>query len=74
MMAKPLVKCNVANCTFWGEGNKCQAEAILVEIDANSTADFNMEAGAEPYGEAEYHHEATQKKETCCHTFRPKDE
>jgi len=70
-MANPIVKCNVANCTFWGEGNKCQAESILVEIDAHSNRDYNMEAGEEPYEKAEHKDEAHAIKETCCHTFQP---
>jgi hypothetical protein len=71
-MAKPLVKCNVANCTYWGEGNRCQAESILVEIDSHATQDFSMEAGEEPYGKAEHRDHADKKAQTCCHTFREK--
>ncbi len=71
-MANPIVKCNVANCTFWGEGNKCSAEAILVEIDSHANHDYQMEAGAEPYGQARHRDVAADIAETCCHTFRPK--
>ncbi|WP_088102484.1 DUF1540 domain-containing protein [Halalkalibacter urbisdiaboli] len=69
-MAKPIVKCNVANCTYWGEGNQCQAESILVEIDAHSNMDFSMEAGEEPYEKAEHEDKAERRSQTCCHTFR----
>jgi hypothetical protein len=72
-MAKPIVKCNVANCSFWGEGNKCQAESILVEIDSHANRDYSMEAGEEPYEKAEHQDAANTIKETCCHTFRPKE-
>jgi len=71
-MANPVVKCNVANCTFWGEGNKCQADSILVEIDAHANHDYNMEAGEEFYEKAEHKDKAKEIKETCCHTFQPK--
>lgn len=71
-MANPIVKCNVANCTYWGEGNKCQAEAILVEIDAHADRDYEMEAGTEPYEQAEHEDTADRIAKTCCHTFRPK--
>ncbi|MBP3951265.1 DUF1540 domain-containing protein [Bacillus suaedae] len=72
-MDKPLVKCNVANCTFWGEGNKCQADSILVEIDAHANRDYTMEAGEEPYEMAEHKDKAKNIAQTCCHTFRPKE-
>ena len=26
----PEVKCSVSNCSFWGQGNLCQASAIVV--------------------------------------------
>ncbi|WP_100406788.1 DUF1540 domain-containing protein [Bacillus solitudinis] len=71
-MAKPVVKCNVANCTYWGDGNHCQADSILVEIDAHANIDFSMEAGEEPYGKAEHKDKVDHRVETCCHTFRPK--
>ncbi|WP_100372424.1 DUF1540 domain-containing protein [Bacillus sp. FJAT-45037] len=71
-MANPIVKCNVANCTFWGEGNRCQADSILVEIDSHSDKNFHMEAGSEPYADALHRDAADQSAETCCHTFRPK--
>lgn len=40
------VMCTVENCTFWGQGNKCQAEAIEVNVDgggrkAGYTAETN---------------------------------
>ncbi|MFC0558079.1 DUF1540 domain-containing protein [Halalkalibacter alkalisediminis] len=72
-MANPIVKCNVANCTFWGDGNRCQADSILVEIDAHANRDYNMEAGEEFYEKAEHKDKAQEIKETCCHTFRPKE-
>ncbi|WP_017728346.1 DUF1540 domain-containing protein [Halalkalibacterium ligniniphilum] len=71
-MENPVVKCNVANCTYWAEGNNCNAEAILVEIDAHSKRDFKMEAGSEPYATALEKDRANSIAETCCYTFRPK--
>lgn len=62
----------MANCTFWGEGNNCQAEAILVEIDGHANRDYEMESSVEPYHSAEHEDQATKVAQTCCHTFRPK--
>lgn len=73
-MENPIVKCNVANCTFWGEGNRCHAESILVEIDAHADNKYMMETSAEPYLHAEHEDSAAQKADTCCHTFRPRTE
>lgn len=33
----PEVKCSVSNCSFWGQGNFCQASAIIVQPDAEET-------------------------------------
>jgi hypothetical protein len=57
---------------YWGEENRCHADAILVEIDANQHRDYDMEAGREPYATAEKREVAKSSGETCCYTFRPK--
>ncbi len=33
----PEVRCSVSNCSFWGQGNFCQASAIIVQPDADET-------------------------------------
>jgi hypothetical protein len=67
----PEVNCSVANCKFWKQGNTCNAESILIEIDAHQNNDYDVEAGslAEEYRDKDYAHSIA---ETCCHTFRPK--
>jgi hypothetical protein len=59
----PKVKCNVSNCTYWGQGNNCMADAILVEIDAHSNS----------VGMSNHQDTAGQSAETCCHTFQSKE-
>ncbi len=71
-MENPIVKCNVANCTYWGEGNRCHADSILVEIDAHGGNEFGMEMGTETQIKADHEDAAKNKADTCCHTFRPK--
>ncbi|MBU8905701.1 DUF1540 domain-containing protein [Desertibacillus haloalkaliphilus] len=73
-MTTPIVKCNVSNCTFWGEGNNCQADSILVEVDRHANNDYNVEASGELLGDADHKDEAGNVAATCCHTFKPKND
>ena len=66
------VACSVSNCSFWGEGNRCAASEITIEIDAHSKQRFGDAEFAEE-GFAEHQDEASSSKTTCCLTFRPKD-
>ncbi|MFC7370361.1 DUF1540 domain-containing protein [Fictibacillus iocasae] len=68
----PEVKCNVANCTYWAEGNNCAADAILVEIDKHAGQSFDMSAEGELTNSSAHKDSAHNAEETCCHTFRPK--
>jgi Domain of Unknown Function (DUF1540) len=68
----PDVKCNVSNCTYWGEGNNCIADAILVEIDKHANNSYDMSADGELRGDAAHKDHAHDPAETCCHTFRSK--
>jgi Domain of Unknown Function (DUF1540) len=68
----PDVKCNVSNCTYWGEGNNCIADAILVEIDKHANNSYDMNADGELQGNAAHKDHAHDIAETCCHTFRSK--
>ncbi|MCG7407829.1 DUF1540 domain-containing protein [Paenibacillus sp. ACRRX] len=67
---KPLVRCSVANCHFWGQGNLCQAESIQIDIDAHATKRISEEYAAD-LGELHQDQAATSSV-TCCHTFKPK--
>lgn len=64
------VSCSVSNCTFWRDGNNCNANAISIDIDQH--ADFNEEFAADDLGL--YHQDqASESSATCCHTFKPKE-
>ncbi|QOS99133.1 DUF1540 domain-containing protein [Brevibacterium sp. JNUCC-42] len=69
----PEVKCSVASCTYWGQGNNCNAEAIMVEIDAHANKKYNAEMAGEFGYDTEHRDYATTSRETCCHTFQPKE-
>lgn len=64
------VNCSVANCSFWKEGNLCNAEEIKIEIDAHSS--FNEEFASDKLGLL-HQDQAVQSAATCCHTFKPKE-
>lgn len=70
-MAKPLVKCSVSNCSFWGENNNCLADSIMIEIDKHARASFNEEFGGESF-DSDHKDQAPTSSATCCHTFKPK--
>ncbi|MCM3627296.1 DUF1540 domain-containing protein [Paenibacillus glycanilyticus] len=64
------VTCSVSNCTFWKEGNNCNADAITVDIDQHGN--FSEEFANDELGL--YHEDqATESSATCCHTFKPKE-
>ncbi|MFA2809288.1 DUF1540 domain-containing protein [Bacillus mycoides] len=69
----PEVKCSVSNCSFWGQGNLCQASAIVVQPDAQEAGQVENSS----YTNATLTNETlessvTTSVETCCHTFKPK--
>jgi hypothetical protein len=70
-MGKPLVKCSVANCEYWAQGNRCDADLIMIEVDKHANARFSEEFAGESFDE---HHKdsAISSRSTCCHTFKPK--
>lgn len=41
--AKPIVKCSVANCHYWGENNFCKADLIMIEVDGHAGKKFKEE-------------------------------
>jgi hypothetical protein len=67
----PIVKCNVSNCSFWGEGNNCQADSILVEVDDHANNDVQG-VGGMVTNSALHEDVAQAPAETCCHTFKAK--
>ena len=67
----PEVRCSVSNCSFWGQGNFCQASAIIVQPDADETGQTENES----YTSAVLTNETLESSvatsvETCCHTFK----
>ena len=69
----PEVKCSVSNCSFWGQGNFCQASAIVVHPDAQEAGSNANDSytGAVLTNET-LESSVTTSVETCCHTFKPK--
>lgn len=66
----PEVRCSVSNCEYWAKGGGCNANSILVEIDAHAGQDFNMEIGE--IGEGVHKDVAQNSAATMCHTFKAK--
>lgn len=62
------VSCAIANCTFYGEGNVCTADKIMVELDRHANYDTEMSS---ELGEKNHIDEADNSAETCCKTFKP---
>ncbi|MBO8163753.1 MAG: DUF1540 domain-containing protein [Brevibacillus sp.] len=69
----PIVKCSVSNCTYWAQGNNCNADMIMVEVDRHSRARLSEEF-ADEYRHSDDHKDAADDSaETCCHTFKKKE-
>lgn len=67
----PEVKCSVANCNYWSEGNNCAADVIMIEVDLHAKADYSAEFAGESYN-SNHKDKASKVRETCCHTFEKK--
>lgn len=67
----PEVKCSVANCAYWAEGNSCNADAIMIEIDQHADKKFDAEFAGESF-DSEHQDTASKSSATCCHTFKLK--
>ncbi|MEK3723726.1 MULTISPECIES: DUF1540 domain-containing protein [Paenibacillus] len=67
----PDVNCSVANCTYWANGNKCNAKSILIDIDQHANVDVSTEFAGE-HGSTEHKDYAENTQNTCCHTFKAK--
>lgn len=68
-MPKVEVSCAIANCSYYGEGNVCKAEKIMVELDSHARYDTEMSS---ELGEKNHQDTAVNSAETCCKTFKPK--
>lgn len=71
MSEKPIVRCSVSNCSYWGENNFCKADLIMINIDAVSTKHLKEEYAGETF-DSEHQDYAPNSSATCCHTFKPK--
>lgn len=63
----PDVRCTVADCTYWDEGNKCAAETIWVTLDKLAQGQ-DMEVSSFETVQTV----AKRSSDTCCHTYEPK--
>lgn len=66
---RETVRCTVSNCTYWGRGNYCTADQILITAPASAVL------AAEKHGVgAEKLHETPVKKaeDSLCYTFEAK--
>ncbi|RAP76687.1 DUF1540 domain-containing protein [Paenibacillus montanisoli] len=66
------VSCSVSNCTFWKEGNQCNAKKIEIDIDSHANKHFDTEFAEEGFGGGHQDH-AANRATTCCHTFKAKE-
>ncbi|NEW05225.1 DUF1540 domain-containing protein [Paenibacillus sp. SYP-B3998] len=64
----PDVKCAVANCEYWTQGNRCNANSIMIEVDQHATANYKEEFAGESFG-SDHQDAANKAASTCCHTF-----
>ncbi len=66
MADRNKIKCSVDSCQYWGQGNLCQADEIMVAVDSpGGDLGARMESGAQLGG-------ARSSSATKCDTFRPK--
>jgi hypothetical protein len=67
-MINPMVKCSVANCEYWEQGNNCSAEVIMIEINAHADRHQPEHKGGEEY-DSRHRDIAAGIIDTCCQTF-----
>ncbi|WP_206831925.1 DUF1540 domain-containing protein [Alicyclobacillus fructus] len=66
------VKCTVANCLFWHEGNECAAPSIMVSVGRSRRETSFREEFGRDFAVAERLDHARSSLETCCETFQPR--
>ncbi|WP_407923759.1 DUF1540 domain-containing protein [Cohnella fermenti] len=59
----------MSNCSYWGEGNRCAASSITIEIDAHAKGKLDAEFAEDEF--AEHQDVANSSEATCCLTFKP---
>ncbi len=67
----PEIRCSVANCTHWGDGNYCRASSIIIQND-RSPEDSASQSFQNALLSGELHDTASTSSDTCCKTFEPK--
>ncbi|SDD18324.1 protein of unknown function [Paenibacillus sp. UNCCL117] len=67
-MENPMVKCSIANCEYWEQGNNCSAEVIMIEVNAHADKSEPQTRHGQAY-DSEHRDEAEGVADTCCHTF-----
>ena len=68
------VLCSVNTCEYWGQGDVCNAETILVNNNASSMEDlYNTEYAVElGIGDQNTGYQPISSSQTCCETMRPR--
>ncbi|MDF2958272.1 MAG: hypothetical protein K0S39_7 [Paenibacillus sp.] len=67
-MENPMVKCSIANCEYWEQGNNCSAEVIMIEVNAHAGRPQPQHKGGEGY-DSHHRDNAAGVIDTCCQTF-----
>lgn len=69
----PEVRCAVSNCSFWGQGNFCQAQAIVVQPEEKAFSNMNDDSYQSSVIQGvQIESSVSDSAETCCQTFQPK--
>jgi len=66
-MANQEIYCTVNSCYYYGSGDKCKAEKIMVKNNSATLGNTRMEIGS--IGGSD----AAQSNQTLCETFIPKN-
>ncbi|WP_159881900.1 DUF1540 domain-containing protein [Paenibacillus puerhi] len=67
-MENPMVKCSIANCEYWEQGNNCNAEVIMIEVNAHANKPEPQAEHGQSY-DTRHRDSASNVTDTCCHTF-----
>jgi hypothetical protein len=65
-VANQQIYCTVNSCFYYGSGDNCRAEKIIVKNNPDTIGNANMEIGT-------IGGEAAVSNQTLCHTFIPKE-
>lgn len=65
-MANQEIYCTVSSCYYYGSGDNCKAEKIMVRNNPSSLRNANMEIGTLGGG-------AKESNQTLCETFVPEN-